>query len=511
MVRMACLGTLAALLLCAARAASQEDAKITAARGCAKAIDSVLWGSTKDDSVAPDTVFVRRAYLDLAGRIPSASEAKAFLADASPGKRAKLIDQLIDSDDFADLCARFWEYQLLGNYREFKGQIAGKDVDGVLRAVYPRFHKWMVNQVKNETSWLKVFGELINATGEIKDDPAALYKAALFGEGEFHEYFADRMSRSIFGIRITCAQCHDHPFDRWTMEDYHGLAAFAARVRAKPVPNKENPSDYEIFENDKGEVAMPATGKVMKPKFLFGGEPPPGMPRLTALAQFSVQAGAAQIDRNVINRVWQWLAGRGFVEPVDDWNQRNKATQMSALTAIRNVWIDKGRSMKFLFRAICNSKYYQRTYTGGGVGAFKSAGLRPLTGEQLLTSLVTAQRGDRGAAFTQVADRWGALREELVSVYGIHNDWTEMTVLPGNTRQVLMTRNGGFVRSLLNVHDLKGGPDEKLDHMFLALLTRPPTREERERYSKHLADSNWGGLEDILWTLANSAEFLLRH
>jgi hypothetical protein len=404
----------------------------------------------------------------------------------------------------------------MGNYRDFKGKIGDKDVDPVLKQIYPRFHKWVRTSIKDDGNWNKVIGALIGDMGEMKDFPAVLYKVTLFGEGDFHDYFSDKMSRAFFGIRITCAQCHDHPFDRWTMDHYWGMAAFAAGVKAKIITKDGNgkgePLDFELVEDPKGNVAMPGNGKVMKPAFLFGGEAPPGMLRMTALAQHTVATGAAQVDNNTVNRVWAWLMGRGFVEPLDDWNQRNKVISMNVLSTIKGGWKSNGaRGMKFLWRAICNSRYYQRNYRNGGVGPFKSA-LRPMTGEQLLSSLVTAGRGDKGASYAETSSQWGQLREELVSVFGISNEWTEITVLPGNTRQVLMMRNSRFVSSQISgglMSRLSGSDAEKLDTLCRALLTRPATADEQARYAKVLKDGmNW---DDICWTLANSAEFMLRH
>jgi hypothetical protein len=526
MVRATGIGLLLALVF-ALPAPAQDKEKQRKALDYSRKIDSAL--KKKDWTLASDGEFLRRVYLDLVGTIPTLSETRAFLADTSPTKRQDVIEKLLATEAHADLWARIWATILFGNYYDIRANIGGKNVvNKVIRKAMDDFRKWLRDHIAKDSPWQTIVAELIQAQGKLSENPILIYKTAAYYEGEAYLNLADSMSKSLLGMRISCARCHDHPFDRWTQEDYYGLAAFFVRMRARPAPSggkmgqdNNDTDDVEFGEEMKGELSMPETSKMMRPKFLFGGAAGTQEMRLPALARFMVMKENSQLPRNVVNRVWAWFMGRGFVEPVDDFNMQNKPASGSLMEELVKGFVGNGYSLRFLFRAICNSEAYQRASAGTGTEVFANTGYRQLTGEQLFKALVTAAyTPETMVDFSNkdVLRGWAGFRDQLRPVFGADNNWTEVTPLPGNTRQVLLLRNGPTVDGALKSGEglmgrLQGTTEQKIETIFLAVLTRPPTEDETKRYAAYVKErgDDRDAYEDAIWTLLNSAEFILRH
>jgi len=516
----------AALLLAVPSVPSAQDRdkeKSRKALEYSRKIDNVLKGRKDAASPAADGEFLRRVTLDLTGTIPTAAETQAFLDDASPAKRQEAIERLLATEAHADLWARMWCSVLFRNYYDIRANVAGKTVSGKsIRKAFAEFRRWLRDQIAKDAPWPTVVVELVQSTGKLSANPALLYKTSFYYEGEPALNGADNLSKSLLGMRISCARCHDHPFDRWTQEDYYGLAAFLTRMKGVPSGGDDNETpDVEILEEPKGELTIPATSKVLRPKFLFGGTPGTSEARLSALARYFVMPGNAQLARNVVNRTWAVLMGRGFVEPLDDFNLQNKPICGSLLDELSRGFASHGYSLRFLLRAICNSEAYQRSCAGTGSESFATAAIRPLTGEQLFKSIVTACSGEDAPpdfASTAMRDRWNGFLNQIRGLYGADGEWTEVTPLPGNTRQALFLRNGGFVESVLSglaekVHSMSGSTDRKISALFLSILVRPPTEPERKRHAAYVdgREGSREALEDVIWALVNSGEFVTRH
>lgn len=533
MVRALGFATLAAALLAHAAPQDKDREKLRKALEYARKIDSALKGRKDASPPASDAEFLRRVHLDLVGTIPTLAETRAFLEDGSPTKRQDLIEKLLASEAHADLWARQWCFVLFGNYYEIRANVGGKNVSPrAIRRAFEEFRKWFRDHLAKDTPWSAIVAELVQATGKLSANPVLLYKTSFYYEGDASLNGADGMSKSLLGMRISCARCHDHPFDRWTQEDYYGLAAFLVRMKGMASsgggmmmkPDNDNETvDVEFVEEPKGELTMPMTSKVLKPKFLFGGVAGSTEARLPALARFMVMRENSQLPRNVVNRTWSWLMGRGFVEPVDDFHMQNKPVFGSLLEDLTRGFTANGASIRFLLRAICNSEAYQRSCAGDATEPFATAAIRQLTGEQLFKSLVTACTGGDAPDWTAkaVRDAWGDFLNQVRPLYGADGEWTEVTPLPGNTRQALLLRNGGFVENLVKadwglsgkVRAMSGSPGERISRIFLAVLVRPPTEPELARYAAFV--NGQGGsreaYEDVIWTLVNSAEFVTRH
>ncbi|SVE45936.1 uncharacterized protein METZ01_LOCUS498790, partial [marine metagenome] len=225
--------------------------------------------------------------------------------------------------------------------------------NSVVRESFQRFQSWFQGRIAVDAPWPLIVSEMLQATGVLTKTPELLYKVSYFRNGSYSLNFADAMSRSLLGMQISCARCHDHPFDRWSQEDYYGLASFMVRTKVRPIGGKEEDrcDDGELYEEKKGELTMPGTKKVMRAQFLFGGVAGTKDPRMPLLARFMATGRNTQLARNVVNRTWKWLMGRGFVEPVDDFNQMNRPLHSATLEYIRREFARNRYSLKFLFRA----------------------------------------------------------------------------------------------------------------------------------------------------------------
>ncbi len=483
--------------------------------------------------VCDDAEFLRRLSLDLRGRPAGVTETRAFLASESESKRLAKIDEYIASPEFASLWSRrlasvlFNDYDRIPIYpgKNFNYQTTQRLTRDFLEALQDR--------VAKDTPLPLVLGELLEAEGRTDKNPMVLYKLSMWN-GDAHVFeFADRISKSWLGISVSCARCHDHPFDKWTQEDFYGLSGFFTRQRLKLFDKSggmamDNDCDeVELYEDQKGpELTNPESGGQLKPTFLFGGQAGSSDRRMPLLARFLASPKHNQLSRNMVNRAWEWLMGRALVHPVYDFNKRNKASIQDLLEKLAGEFTESRWSMKKLVRAVCASKGYQRASSRsqpGDVKDYARAMLRPLTAEQLFLSVYMAARGgetapDRRAAPLMAAWTWYAGQMDLV--FGPGTGWTDITPLPGNSRQMLLVRNGEIFQQMIKMPggtvtaaaQLAGSHADKAEFVFLSVLGRKPDGQEVSRWAGWMEiKKGEAGLQDMVWTLVNSTEFLTRH
>ncbi|HTF57469.1 MAG TPA: DUF1553 domain-containing protein, partial [Planctomycetota bacterium] len=376
--------------------------------------------------------------------------------------------------------------------------------------------------------------ELLEAKGRTDQNPLVLYKLSMWN-GDLPAFeFADRASKSWLGIRVSCARCHDHPFDRWTQEDFYGLSGFFTRHKVKCLDKGGGMAmgnecdEVEVYEDLKTpELTNPESGGLLKPTFLLGGSPGNSPERMKFLAAYIESKNHNQLARNFTNRMWDWLMGRGLVMPVDDFNQKNKASVHELLEKLTTDFTANNKySLKHLARAICASKSYQRASARGEPGDVKDyarATLKPLTVGQLFLSIAVATRGgDPAPDRTQAPFNgwWGWYAGQMSLVFGPSVGWTEVTPLPENARQMLMIRNGEIIQQMIRnpggtaalAAKLEGSPADKVEFVFLSVYGRKPQGQETARWAAWLEEKKGEpGLTDLVWTLINSTEFLTRH
>ncbi len=514
------------LLLAAGSAPAQDKAP---RNELAASIDRLLesrWSSLKDGPAAPadDAEFLRRVSLDLRGHPAPMEEVIAFLQDSSPAKRSAKIDEYLASDAWAVQTSQWFAQVLLDNYRN----VYVANLNGKTRArVAGAFQAWLREQVAKDVPVVQVLKELLEAQGKTNENPAVLYKLSMFTNEPPHLEFAERLSKSWLGVRVGCARCHEHPFDRWTQEDYYGLAGFFTKHKVKGHGGaKDNADEFELYEDPKAaDLQNPEGGGVLKPKFLYGGTVQLRDARMPPLVAMLASREHNQLARNFANRSWAWFMGRGLVHPVDDFNQKNRPSHVDLLEALTREFAAHRFSLKHLARGICNSRAYQLASArseAGDVKDFARGSIRQLTASQLYNSVAVALRGTEGILDREGGpnrDGWNWYAGQMALVYGA-SPWTEVTPLPGNPRQMLLLRNGEKFQDWFREFDTlpaklaesQQPADVKVRTAFLSVLGRMPSAAEAARWGAWLQKHpRPDGLSDFLWTLLNSTEFVTRH
>jgi hypothetical protein len=487
--------------------------------------------------VSSDSVFLRRAYLDVLGVLPTADEARTFSADTHADKRSRLIDTVLQRPEFADFWALKWS-DLLRNEEKLL------DRKGV-----QIFHHWIRQWIAEGKPLNDFARQIVAARGSTYSNPPANFFRALRDP----QTRAEAVAQVFLGIRLQCARCHNHPFDRWTQNDYHGLAAFFARVEYQILENnRRDRFDKHEFDGEQivwtsrhGEVTNPRTGDTMPPH--FSDSLPSGLPadadRLRALAEWIAQPDNPLFARAQANRIWYHLMGRGIVEPNDDFRASNPPANAPLLEALAQDFRTHQFDLRHLVRTIMNSRTYQLSAAPNETNArdeanFSHALVRPLQAEQLLDALgqVTAAPvkfngyplGIRAAqlpgvmpqrrrdltptAGEQFLRRFGK-PERLLSCECERSDDTTL-------EQAFQLLSGGVLNQLLSTpnnrigHLLERGKSNReiIEELYLASLSRLPAADELNAASALVerASERRAALEDIAWGLVNAKEFLLR-
>jgi hypothetical protein len=472
------------------------------------AIDSAaaqFYGPAKPSPIAEDGEFLRRVMLDLVGYPPSLEEVKAFIADTNVDKRSEKIDKLLESEDWADRTARLFCEGWFGNYHEVPIMLTPKLDEGAKSRIAGDFVKWMKLKLQKDAPYNKeIVDAILRARGTGTGDPAMLWKLACYSGGDDGPAveFANRVSKHFLGIRLRCAQCHDHPFDVWNQGHFYKMAAFFGRTVVT------GGTDAEMKESEEIE-AVKMHGGSYQPQFIMGQKPGKGDPWMDSLSLY-ITMDSPQLATATANRVWSWLFGRGLVHPVDDFNRMQSPLAGGLIGALAREFKSSKYSVKTLYRGICNSDTYQRASANEAKivkPSFAAAWIKHLDAEQLLNSIQVATTGRPAKDVNQAIS--------LVSpLFPADVVWCEVTPLPGNMRQALFVRNNGSIQGQISsgLSRIQGATTaDKISDIFLAVLSRKPTPAEAERFSKFVDAHPGQGLEDAYWTLMNTTEFLSRH
>lgn len=485
-------------------------------------IDTLVFEKLKTLQILPselctDDEFLRRAYLDVTGRLPTIEETVAFLADSNPHKRSELIDRLLDSDDYASFWALKWCDVLRANSKKLK-----------LSGVH-KFRMWVYESLKHDKPLDQFARELLTANGSVFENPAANYWRASRDPQDATETTA----QLFLGVRIQCAKCHNHPFERWTQDNYYGIAAAFTRVGRKNAVDAE---EEVIFTLPAGEVTQPRTGKQMKVHLLLQGDVdvPADQDRRAVFADWLTRPDNPFFARSLVNRTWGHLLGRGIVEPVDDFRDSNPPTNARLLDELARQFAAHGFSQKWLIRTIMNSRVYQLSSRTNEFNKqdelyFSHATTRLLTAEQLLDAIcaVTAvpeafPGAPAGMRTTQLAEP--PADHYFLKVFG--QPQREMACQcersgESNLSQALQMINGPVVHNKLRAENGRiaqmisaGKSDEEIiTTLYLAAVSRPPVPEELAAAKEHIAAQTDRrlALEDVGWAILNSKEFLFQH
>lgn len=463
-----------------------------------------------------DQEFVRRVTLDITGLLPTEDETQNFVTSTDPNKRSALVDSLLERKEFSEIWAMKWADLLM---IKSKPEVSYK-------ATY-LYYNWLLNQIASNTPIDKIVRELLTATGGTFQNPAT----------NFYQVEQDRLKLSenvaqvFMGIRTQCAQCHNHPFDRWTMDDYYGFAAFFSQVGRK---QSEDYRQILVFNSFGGEVNHPVGGAVVKPKFLGSAVPETaGKDRRAVLAEWITSNDNPLFAKSIANRIWAHFNGVGIVDPVDDFRASNPPSNPELLDALAAKLVDYKYDIKQLVRDICNSQTYQRTSTPlaeneQDLRNYSHATVRRIPAENMLDCISQVTQTKEkfrglpvGARAVQIAD--GATSNYFLTTFGRSARTTvcadEATTDP-SLSQALHLINGNSISGKINQGNLLAQwkqqgltTDAIIDRIYLRCLSRFPNESERAKLLQLVQESANPdqGLHDAFWAVLNSREFIFNH
>lgn len=486
-------------------------------------IDQFVHNKLKKVRLAPselcdDATFLRRVSLDIVGKLPTMEEVEKFSTDADPKKREKQIDALLVRREFGQMWvmkfAELLQVRTENNQFQYKSALA--------------YYEWLADQFIKNRPMNELVQELIMARGGTFANPA----------GNFYKVETDTLkltenvAQVFMGMRIQCAQCHNHPFDRWKMDDYYSFAAFFAQVGRK---TGEDPRETIIFNSGSGGVRHPVGNRDMLPKFLGGDQPPlqPGDDRREAVGKWLVSAENPFFAKNLANIVWAHFMGRGIVEPVDDVRISNPASNPELLEALGKQFTASNYDFRKLVKDICNSRTYQLTIQSNATNTddtrnFSKAYVRRVRAEVLLDCInqVTDSREKfpglpLGSGAVEIVD--GRTSTFFLTTFGRASRDTVCSCevkLEPNLSQALHLLNGdtvnnkivtgGVVQALLKAGEK---PAQIIEKIYLRAFSRKPTIKEMEELQQFFKEGRPEAevLNDLFWSLLNSKEFVFNH
>jgi len=472
--------------------------------------------------LADDEIFLRRVFLDIAGLPPTVAEREKFLSDSRPDKRDHLVDDLLSRKEFTEMWVMKWaELLQIRTFNNGPQQVSYKAA--------LNYYQWLRERIAGNVPFNELVKELLSANGGTFSSPATNF----FQIEQDVLKLTENVAQVFMGTRIQCAQCHNHPFDRWTMDDYYGFASFFAQVKRKPA---EDPRERIIYDQN-GELKHPVTQQDMQPKFLGGPQPDlKKQSRRESVAHWLASPDNPWFAKNVVNIVWAHFNGVGIVEPVDDVRVSNPPSNPELLDALAEKFVAYHYDFKKLVRDICTSRTYQLSTRTNDTNLnddrnFSHAMVRRVRAEVLLDciSQVTATPNKfkglpLGARAVQIAD--GNTSNYFLSTFGRATRTTvcscevkmepnlsqALHLLNGDTTQQRI-RQGKRVETLLKENKT---PAQVISALYLTVLSREPTAVEQEKLLAAVAEREDPAqvqetLEDIFWALLNSKEFIFNH
>jgi hypothetical protein len=506
-------------------------------------IDALVQKEQKQLKTAPaplttDEQFLRRATLDLTGHLPVPADVEEFVDDKDADKRAKLIDRLLDSEEYASHWGHYWQDVILSRAT---AQMA------FIRA--PRtiaLEAWLVEQFRANRNWVEMARTMITAEGALsREEPTKNGQAGFllchFGPDADNERAAET-ARVFMGIQIQCAQCHDHPSDIWKRNQFHELAAFYGRVREQPLRAQMRQLGVQLASRPGGEHQMPNLNEPGKsatihPRFLLGNTIPQGQgdkERRHALADAVTSTDNYWFAAAYVNRIWGELMGQAFYQPVDDMGPSKEATMPAVLMRLAASFRADHYDPKALFREVMNSQTYQRQIRLGESSdqhlLFAAAYPTRLRAESLWQSLVNVLgpiqtprpqfNQGQGMGMFGLFARFNTF-EALFKRQFDFDPSSKPDDVEGSIPQALLLMNNPMIDERIQAKDtnllsrvLTAYPkdDDALRTLYLRTLARKPTDKELEKCRAYLAkvDNRKEAFEDLLWALINSTEFQTR-
>ncbi len=485
-------------------------------------IDTLLHAKLQKLRIEPsplctDEQFVRRVYLDVIGVLPTPEEFARFMVSSLPNKRELLVDELLDRKEFAELWVLKWAelLQIRSNIQvSYKAMLL--------------YYGWLQDKIARNVPTDEWVRELLAANGGTFKNPATNYYQL---ETDIVKV-TENVAQVFMGMRIQCAQCHNHPFDRWTMDDYYGFASFFTQIGRK---GGDDARELIVFNAGGGEVNHPVHGKPMPPKFLGGTgvADVAGKDRRVVLANWLASAENPYFAKNLSNIVWAHFFGRGIIDEVDDVRISNPASNQELLDELGKRFTGYKYDFKKLVRDICTSQAYQRstqpTATNQGDSRnFARGPIRRIRAETMLDVITQVtdtknkfQGLPTGARAVQIAD--GGVSTYFLTTFGRP---TRETVCACEVRleptlsQSLHLLNGDTVEPKIVQGNIVGRmlqekktPAQIIEHLYIRCLTRSPRPEELQKLLELMAKNpdKKQALDDVFWAIMNSREFMFNH
>lgn len=488
-------------------------------------VDDLVFKKLKTLGVPPsgvcdDATFLRRSAIDIAGRLPTPDETQKFLADTNPAKREAWVDTLLASTDYADYFASKWN-TILRNKRRNETYARGTRI----------FHDWIRDSLHTNVPFDQIAGQLLTATGEIGQNPPVAWYREVKDSNEQVEDTA----QLFLGLRIQCARCHHHPFEKWSQQDYYGFAAFFSRMQRKPgaqfgeerivhsrgVPTATNP---------KTQKAVPPTGLGAPPAAISSDDDP-----RQKLVDWMTAPDNKFFAPALVNRYWKHFFSRGLVDPEDDMRVTNPSTNQELLDALAKHFIDSKFDLKALVRTICTSQVYQLASTPNDFNANDKQNYsryypKRLPAEVLLDAIDSVTESKTGfggvpqnVRAVQLPD--SGFNSYFLTVFGRPESTSACECersSEANLAQSLHLLNSSEVqgklsaasgRAALLAGDKSHSQQEKIREIYLRVYSREPLADEAAVAIAHLTKAKDEKLafEDILWALVNTKEFLFNH
>ena len=490
--------------------------------------------------MSKDTEFLRRIHLDMTGKIPTPEEVLDFLKDGSPNKRQKKIEHLLQSEAYLNYWTKLWVTWLIGRRGDNDERRIG-------------LTSWVQDVLRKNMPYNQFVQELIAADGELRDNGAGNY---IMRYERSPVVLTSHTSRLFLGLPMQCAECHDHKTEAWLQEDFYGIAAFFTGIDSKQngyiqtvnfVGDERRMNNYLITNIPQKSIWVERLKAEVPPRFLDGTEYD-GTPigKRKALAQWLTDKSNPYFSRAIVNRIWKHFTGRGFVEPLDGFGEENLPTNPVLLEWLANDFVIHGYNLQHLMRTILNSETYQRTSETNETNKdderyYSHAYVKPLSAEQFFYSMLQATGFERlqqvkmeGGKKQGGEDRKGMRRQlELMKrehlkkfLFLLDNgEMEEIEAFNGTVPQALMMINGGIVNDGAS-HEERGSfihyvlgkwrePLDRVEHIYLNVLSRVPTAKEKTYFQRYLERSLYRNknlaYEDLYWVLLNSAEFSLNH
>jgi hypothetical protein len=442
--------------------------------------------------LADDATFLRRVTIDLTGTIPTADAVRAFLADTRRDKRARAVDELLASPAYAQHWASFWDRALMGRLPR---KLPALDHEG--------FDRWLEDQFAANRPWNQLVRDLVATSGVNTDEPAVNW---ILRYTQQPTDLTGKMSRLFLGVQIQCAQCHDHPSEKWKQDDFRSLAACFARTGPIPLEDKQKGQVRKVELRDQagptfggGDMSDLRLIALAPPRALDGTDFSKSDNRRSALADWITRPDNPYFARAIVNRYWAHLVGRGFVEPVDDFRHSNPPVVPELLDALAADFVAHGYDLQRLIRVICATRAYQLAVVVGRPGdldeqLFVHHRLRPLGGEELYNALSSATNLENAlakAGLPNVEQLKLQIQGAFDFLFSVDEEGPPPADFAGSIQQALLFLNGRLVNrasaavpgmTLAGILDFPADDALKIEALYLRTLSRKPTQAETKRW-----------------------------